>query len=391
MRTRRQSGLTLIELMVSIVIGLVVVGAVSYLYIGSRGAYRGNESLAHIQEAGRFAVDAISRDIRRSGAMGCGTLASVASGGTVTVNSILRPAGTTAPLAVNATTSVAGFAPVSYAALPTTASGWTAPAGAPAYWGGDILQLQIGYGTPARVNGNPDTTALTIPVADNTVSNFAAGDYAVLANCSATAVFQVTSVAATTAPAANLGFANGTAAAGGNGTVGGAAPALVLPQQPGFPFDSHATVQHFDQVTYYIGVIPNSGGPGTAYPNGQPALYRYSLSRNTAEEITENIEDLDVVYGVGSGGSMSGGNFKHAGLMAAGDWANVISIRVSVLATGERGSFQAAAAGQTAQTLLFRTDPTLSNQSAVVAMTAPSDTRLRQVFTATAALRDRLQ
>jgi type IV pilus assembly protein PilW len=385
----RQRGLTLIELMVSMVIGLVVVGAISYLYIGSRGAYRGNESLAHIQEAGRFSVDAITRDIRRAGAMGCGTLASVASGNTVTVNSILRPAGATAPLAISAATAVAGFAPASYTTLPTTASGWTAPAGAPAYWGGDVLQLQIGYGAPARVSGNPDTTGLTIPIADNTDAKFVAGDYAVLANCSATTVFTVTSVTPTTAPAASLGFAIGTSTAGGNGTVGGAAPALVLPQQPGFAFDSHATVMHFDQVTYYVGVIPNS--TSTAFPNGQPALYRYSLRSNTADEITENIEDLDVVYGVGSGGSMSSGTFQHAGLMTATDWANVISVRVSVLAQGERGSFQPAAAGQTAQSILFRTDTTLANASAVVATTAPADTRLRQVFTATAALRDRLQ
>jgi len=53
--------------MVSITIGLVVVGAMTYLYIGSKGAYRGNESLARIQEAGRFALDAITRDVRSAG------------------------------------------------------------------------------------------------------------------------------------------------------------------------------------------------------------------------------------------------------------------------------------------------------------------------------------
>ena len=74
---RPQLGLTLIELMVSIVIGLAVVGAVTYVYVGSRGAYRGNESLARVQEAGRFGLDSITRDVRRSGALGCGSLVSV--------------------------------------------------------------------------------------------------------------------------------------------------------------------------------------------------------------------------------------------------------------------------------------------------------------------------
>src|SRR3974390_200446 len=74
---RRQRGLTLIEAMISITIGLVVIGAVSYVYLSSKGAYRGNESIARIQEAGRFALDAITRDLRRGGALGCGTAASV--------------------------------------------------------------------------------------------------------------------------------------------------------------------------------------------------------------------------------------------------------------------------------------------------------------------------
>ena len=67
---RAQRGLTLIELMISIAIGLVVIGAVTYMYVGSKGAYRGNESVARIQEAGRFALDSITRDIRRTGALG---------------------------------------------------------------------------------------------------------------------------------------------------------------------------------------------------------------------------------------------------------------------------------------------------------------------------------
>jgi type IV pilus assembly protein PilW len=391
-RSGRQRGLTLIELMISITLGLVVVGAVSYLYIGSRGAYRGNESLAHIQEAGRFAMDSITRDIRRAGALGCGTLASVASGGAVAINAIARPANLTAVLPVDSTTSVAGFAPASYAALPTTST-WTPPAGAPAYWGGDVLQLQIGYGAPVRVIGNPDPVALTIPIADNTQGKFSAGDYAVLANCSAATIFMVTAATTTTAPAADLSFGAGAAATGGNGVLGGPTPVLAQPQTPGFAYDSHSTVQHFDQVTYYLGVVPNS--TSTALPNGQPALYRYSLRTGTAEEIVENVEDLDIVYGVGAGGSMSSGTFMHAGLMGGADWGNVVSIRVSVLAVGDPGSYQTTSVtttGPTPQTVLFRTDPTLANSSALVADAAvPADGRLRQSFTATAALRDRLQ
>ena len=274
-----------------------------------------------------------------------------------------------------------GYSPAAYIPLPTTApTAWPAlPAGVPAYRGGDVLQLQVAYGAPVRVIGNADTTGATIPIADNSASNFRTGDYAVLANCSAATIFQVSSVAAgPTAPQALLGYAVGTAAAGGNGSVGGGVPSLSLPQQPGFAFDSYSTVQHFDQVTYYVGTVPNS--VSAAFPSGLPALYRYSARNGTVEELVENIEDMDIVFGINNSPMV----LEHAGLMGPTDWQNVVSVRVSLMAVGDQLGAAAAALA-----IPFRTDPTQANQSALLAWNAP-DTRLRQVFTATAAMRDRL-
>jgi type IV pilus assembly protein PilW len=360
---RAQLGLTLIELMVSITIGLVVVGAVTYLYIGSRGAYRGNEALARMQDAGRFALDSITRDVRRAGALGCGSLGSVAGqGAAVNVNVIAAGTG----LAVGAggqPVPIQGFEPSAYQPLPATApSGWTAPAGAPAYWGGDVLQLQIASGVPVRVTAE-DATAGTITLANNTVPNgsgayFQGNNYAVLGNCSAAAIFQVF----------------GTPSAGASAVVSYASAPVPLTATGQFSLaaDTYPTVQHYDQVTYYLGQ-----GPG-----GLPALYRYSLGTNTAEELVENIEDLDVVYGIGTNGAIT--IYKKANSpMTAADFANVISVRVSLIAVGDQQGV-----APTFQTLLFHgTDATPLTP---VAQTA-TDTKLRQVFNATAALRDRLQ
>jgi type IV pilus assembly protein PilW len=184
---RAQLGLTLIELMISITIGLVVVGAVTYVYVGSKGAYRGNESVARIQEAGRFALDSIARDIRRAGALGCGSTTSITPGQPVTMF-VAAPVA----LPVGPANAIQGFAPTAYNPLPvptaTQPAGWTAPTGFP-YWGGDVLQLQIATGAPVRVTTTPDTAAGTITIADNTTpsgaANFKQSDYALLANCSA--------------------------------------------------------------------------------------------------------------------------------------------------------------------------------------------------------------
>jgi type IV pilus assembly protein PilW len=61
---RRQSGLTLVELMVALAIGsFLMIGAVQ-IYSQSRQAFVVNESLARVQETAQFAMDTIEADLR---------------------------------------------------------------------------------------------------------------------------------------------------------------------------------------------------------------------------------------------------------------------------------------------------------------------------------------
>ncbi|MBV8208895.1 MAG: PilW family protein [Burkholderiaceae bacterium] len=369
---RRQLGLTLIEAMISIAIGLVVVSAVSYMYLGSKGAYRGNESVAQIQDAGRFALDAITRDVRRTGALGCGTLDSVTT--STTINITVLPTTTTAvdatkinidPL-INQPMSIRGFQPAAYGNGVQTAApaGWTVPAGGPAYFNGDVLQLQIASGAPVRVTTKPDPVAGLMTIANNSLNggltaNFSNAEYALLGNCAGATILQVVNNPAPTQLVA-VQFATGNVAAF---------------NQTDFATTTLPTLQHFDQVTYYVG----RGATSTA-------LYRYSLSAGTPpQEVVENIEDMDVVYGVDTSGAHASANiYEHANSVtgaAGNNWSNVVSVRISVIGVGD----QLGAAPQP-QTLLFRgPDP-----NPVPVPQVAADTRLRQVFTATATLRDRI-
>lgn len=78
----RQRGLTLVELMVALVLGLVVVGAVTNLFLTNRQTYRTTENLARLQENLRFAFELMARDLREAGANACGagTVANVLQG-----------------------------------------------------------------------------------------------------------------------------------------------------------------------------------------------------------------------------------------------------------------------------------------------------------------------
>lgn len=65
---RRQHGLSLIELLVAMGLGLVMVLGIGTVYLGSRQTYRMQEANARVQETGRFALEEIGRSLRQAGA-----------------------------------------------------------------------------------------------------------------------------------------------------------------------------------------------------------------------------------------------------------------------------------------------------------------------------------
>ena len=64
---KRQKGLTLVELMIAITLGLIVLLAIGSIYINSRQTYRVQEDNARLQEAGKYALEVLGRSIRQAG------------------------------------------------------------------------------------------------------------------------------------------------------------------------------------------------------------------------------------------------------------------------------------------------------------------------------------
>lgn len=67
----RAAGVSLIEMMVAMVIGLILLLGVIQIFMASRAASRLSEGAARTQENARFALDFLERDIRMAGHMGC--------------------------------------------------------------------------------------------------------------------------------------------------------------------------------------------------------------------------------------------------------------------------------------------------------------------------------
>jgi type IV pilus assembly protein PilW len=62
---RTQAGLTLVELMISMTLGLFVVMAATALLISAKSSYIVQDDSAHLQDTGRFAVEIIARSLRQ--------------------------------------------------------------------------------------------------------------------------------------------------------------------------------------------------------------------------------------------------------------------------------------------------------------------------------------
>jgi type IV pilus assembly protein PilW len=67
----RTRGFTLIELMIAMVLGLIVLGAVAAVFATNSRTYAATESLGRVQENARVAFELISRDIRESTGNAC--------------------------------------------------------------------------------------------------------------------------------------------------------------------------------------------------------------------------------------------------------------------------------------------------------------------------------
>ncbi len=109
---RRQTGLTMVELLVALAIGsFLMIGAVN-IYSQSRQAFVINESIARVQETAQFAMDTIEADVRMASNWGRNSRALAVEGrsivGDTNPNTLPEPAACGAGWALNLAMTVDG-------------------------------------------------------------------------------------------------------------------------------------------------------------------------------------------------------------------------------------------------------------------------------------------
>lgn len=324
----RSGGFSLVELMVAMTLGLIVVGAVGYVYLGSRAAFRTTDNMSRMQESGRYALDAMSREVRMAGYVGCGNLQ------TATVNTIANP-----PVPVmSSATAVTGqdFTAAAANFLGTTI---TRPAG-------DTLSIMAAFGGGVPLVGNLAPSNAQIQIAGNPYG-FAVGDVLMVTDCKTADIFRPTTVSG--GGTVTMSHANSTNTGNRVGNYG-----------------SDGIVFKMQQFTYFIGINPATNNR---------ALYRTEMTTGTpqgTQEIVEHVEDMQITYGLDTNGDRAVDAYASAAGVA--NWAQVVAVRISLLVSSPENNITTSN-----QTYIF-------NAAAVNA----TDRRMYQTFTATIGVRNRL-
>ncbi len=341
----RQAGFTVVELMVAMVISLLLLGGVVTVFTGSKRTYERLERLSRTQESGRFALDAIVRDIRSAGYMGCSRPSTWAN----TLN-------TPTSLAWNFAEPIRGYDYQSGTTWsPGLPTGLTNIAGTPLN-GSDALVLRVPMptATSATLRLTDKMTAQTGTLQIATVPSgvtpaLNVDDVVMLADCHARAVFQITAYNPSTGVIDHAQDVSGQ-------TPGNASNDL------GHAFEANSQIVPVRTVAYYIGTSA-----------GRTGLWRVAGS-GAPEELVEGVERMELRFGVDtSGADRIADSYTTAG--SVGDWGNVISVSIALLVRSpdEYGTER----DTRTYNLLDKT------------YTAPSDRFVRQVFVTTATLRNR--
>lgn len=64
---KKQQGLSIVELMVALAVGMVLIAGIMQVFLASKNTYAVNEAMSRVQENGRFALEFIARSARQAG------------------------------------------------------------------------------------------------------------------------------------------------------------------------------------------------------------------------------------------------------------------------------------------------------------------------------------
>ncbi len=341
-------GMSLIELMVSLTIGLFLISAFLGLYLAQTQTYRTGVGQGAILNAENALHELVNPLIRGSGFFGCSSVVNAMSNLGTSTALPLGALNTKAAMVMgyNANTNLTAF----NAPNASSAGLWT-----PALESGLVGQVESGSDVLVvlgpLVNASP-ISVTSIPTGSvsfsvQNASGVASGQYGAISDCAKASIFKITGVSGNT-----IAHATG-------GAMGNISDALAV------DFPIGAQFIPIVQTAFFV----------AQGQNNQSVLMRatYNGSGWITEPLIPGIDMMHVLYGIKIGSTN-----RYVTANNVNDWSQVSSVQLSFLIGGQAGSGSSNTSNPTQFNMLNTT------------YTIPRDNRLRHVYEMTIYLRNSL-
>jgi type IV pilus assembly protein PilW len=308
---RAVRGVTLVELMVALVVGLIVSAAAIALFVTHRMTYTASENLGRIQEAVRTGFELMSKDVREAGAVPCdASLSNTAMTNGLNAGAWYR----------DWNNGIAGY------------TGSTAFPGGPAFGtaagnrvaGTEAIEIRSVEATNSVVTANLTDAQLANAITVNTTAGLNVGDMLVVCDYRDATIFQVTGLTSTTiahAASGTPGNASSSLTLGPNGNdrLGNPVPALSV----------NGMIGRIVATRWYIGC---NGRIACGNPGGR-SLFRTVMWNNggtlttTNDEIAAGASNMTFMY-------LPSGANAYVAAGAVTNWPALAAVRPTITFSG---------------------------------------------------------
>jgi type IV pilus assembly protein PilW len=380
---RAMAGVSLIEMMVSLTIGLLIIAGIGYAYLGTKQNFRSQDALSRMQEGARTAFEIMAKDIRMAGFRGCPPNTSTGDINILAVTSDWDKNFLDKNLSGGSIgRSLIGYEKASASAWPSFPAGVTGVVGN--VIAGDALTVLHADNSKEYFVASHDTAASQLTLTVN--HDLQQGEILVVskADCSGNAVFQKTNACTLSSGSCGDKIVQ-------HGSSGTAATPLGFPSGTVDTYGAGSRIFRLSAVTYHI--------RRNLYQ--EPSLYRQVLGtsgtapNNAPQELVEGVQDMQLSYGVDVtadgavdcyivAGNVSDG-VNDCGTASA-DWSNVLGVRIGLLMVS-RSDEKGITSSPQQYALDMNGDGDVADAGETV---VPTDNLLRKVFITTIAVKNRL-
>lgn len=294
-------GFTLVELMVTLAMTALLVTAMYALFGDQEKVYATEEQIIQMQQNARVAMEMISRDVRMAGFFGCGFSSSTNFTDTVR--------NTNGDILFN-------MAPITGLDNLGGQNSYGAESGT------DLLVLSYAdQNTSSQVDAPPmNNSAASIHLSTAGILNI--GDIAVVTDCTYTSVFQITNL-----QYSGQSVVHDTNQGGGNPDPANSTKDLGHVYEPGSRM--YKLAQKYYWVDSNLQLHVANGGYNATLSKWQPD--------NQEAAIADNIENLQLEYGVDTDGNGTPDQWHNATDVTSGNfWNKVVAVRIYILARTAR-------------------------------------------------------